>query len=350
MSDGTTQYENHVDRQYKELLRRIDEHGHESSDRTGTGTQKVFGHQMTFRLQTGFPLLTTKRVWFEGIAKELMWFLSGSTNVADLIREGVSIWTPNALKSYLDNATDAAVSSEEDYEALIREHPSDKPPASDLGPIYGKQWRAWEDKDGNEIDQIQRLIDGLVESPDSRRHMVSAWNVGEIPDMELPPCHYGFQCFTRELTTSERLRIAAERGQITNWKLAGMPQLREMYGPELDAIGIPTRALSLRWTQRSVDVFLGLPFNIASYALLTHLLAHQTGMYPEKLIFQGGDCHVYDNHVEQVQTQMNRTGSSELPKLYLYSEPPADVADYDVEDFVVADYDPHGSLSGAVAV
>jgi thymidylate synthase len=240
---------NNLDKKYQQLLSDIIAFGVEKKDRTGTGTISEFGHQIRHKMSEGFPLLTTKKMAWKQIVSELLWFLTGQTNIAFLHKHNNHIWDGDYEKS---GRTDG-----------------------DLGPIYGKQWRKWDGKNGR-IDQIDDLVRELKTNPDSRRLMVSAWNVGELDQMVLPPCHYGFQVWTRE-----------ENGQ---------------------------RYISLMWNQRSVDTFLGLPFNIASYGLLLHILANEVNMIPDELIGNLGDTHLYLNHIEQAKEQIGRT-SFDLPKL-----------------------------------
>jgi thymidylate synthase len=240
---------NQLDKKYQQLLSDIIEFGVEKKDRTGTGTISEFGHQIRHKMSEGFPLLTTKKMAWKQIVSELLWFLTGQTNIAFLHKHNNHIWDGDYEKS---GRTDG-----------------------DLGPIYGKQWRKWDGKNGR-IDQIDDLVKELKTNPDSRRLIVSAWNVGELDMMVLPPCHYGFQVWTRE-----------ENGQ---------------------------RYISLMWNQRSVDTFLGLPFNIASYGLLLHIIANEVNMIPDELIGNLGDTHLYLNHIEQAKEQISRE-SFDLPKL-----------------------------------
>jgi thymidylate synthase len=263
-------------KQYLELLQRIVDEGTPKSDRTGTGTLSVFGHQMRFPLDDGFPLVTTKRLHLKSIVHELLWFLQGDTNIAYLKQHQVSIW---------DEWADAN---------------------GDLGPVYGAQWRAWPTADGGSIDQISRAMALLRDDPDSRRNLVSAWNVGELPRMALSPCHTMFQ-----------LHVADGR-------------------------------LSVQLYQRSADVFLGVPFNIASYALLTHLMAQQADLAPGDFIWTGGDCHLYTNHLEQARLQLTRAPLP-LPRLVIRRRPD-DLFGYRYEDFEFAGYEAHPPIRAAVAV
>jgi len=261
---------------YLDLLRHILDHGVEKDDRTGTGTRSIFGHQMRFDLGAGFPLLTTKKLHLKSIIYELLWFLRGDTNVAYLQEHGVSIWNEWA---------DAA---------------------GELGPVYGYQWRSWPDYDGGTIDQISDVIERIRTDPDSRRLIVSAWNVAQLPEMALPPCHLLFQFY-----------VAAGR-------------------------------LSCQLYQRSADVFLGVPFNIASYSLLTMMVAKVTGLAPGDFILTLGDAHLYSNHLEQARKQLTREPRS-LPRMEISGEPQS-IFDFRYEHFRLLDYDPHPHISAPVAV
>jgi thymidylate synthase len=261
---------------YLEFMRHVRNHGTRKADRTGTGTLSVFGYQLRCDLARGFPLLTTKKVHTKSIIHELLWFLMGDTNVRYLRENGVTIW---------DEWADAN---------------------GDLGPVYGFQWRSWPTPDGGHIDQIAELVKNIRANPDSRRLMVSAWNVGEIPKMKLPPCHALFQFYVAE------------------------------------------GRLSCQLYQRSADIFLGVPFNIASYALLVHMFAQQTGLLPGELVWTGGDCHLYLNHLEQVDAQLARVPYP-LPRLVLHRKPDS-MFDYRYEDFDIADYRCHPAIKAPIAV
>ncbi|HEY0766657.1 MAG TPA: thymidylate synthase [Steroidobacteraceae bacterium] len=263
-------------KQYLELMRRIRTEGVRKDDRTGTGTLSVFAHQMRFDLAQGFPLITTKKIHLRSVVYELLWFLRGDTNVAWLREHGVTIW-----------------------DAWADAH-------GELGPVYGKQWRAWPAADGRAIDQIAQAVERLKADPDSRRIIVSAWNVGELERMRLMPCHAFFQ-----------FHVAAGR-------------------------------LSCQLYQRSADVFLGVPFNIASYALLTHLFAQQCDLNPGELIWCGGDCHLYLNHLEQADLQLTRTPLA--PPQLLIRRRPASIFGYQYEDFEFVNYQHHAAISAPVAV
>jgi thymidylate synthase len=263
-------------RPYLDFMRHVRDHGHRKSDRTGTGTLSVFGYQMRFDLGAGFPLLTTKKVHTRSIIHELLWFLAGDTNVAYLRDNGVTIWDEWAD----DNGN--------------------------LGPIYGHQWRSWPAPGGGHIDQLSDIVAQIRSNPDSRRLIVSAWNVGDIPRMKLPPCHAFFQFYVAD------------------------------------------GKLSCQLYQRSADIFLGVPFNIASYALLTHLVAQQTDLDVGDFIWTGGDCHLYLNHLEQVEMQLARTPLP-LPRLVIKRRPPS-LYDYRYEDFEIVGYQPHAAIKAPVAV
>ena len=263
-------------RQYLDLLRHVREHGTRKADRTGTGTLSVFGHQMRFDLADGFPMVTTKKLHIRSIVHELLWFLQGDTNIAYLKDNGVSIW---------DEWADAD---------------------GNLGPVYGAQWRSWPAPDGRQIDQISQALDLIRRDPDSRRIIVSAWNVAELPRMALAPCHALFQFY-----------VADGR-------------------------------LSCQLYQRSADIFLGVPFNIASYALLTELVAAQSDLEPGEFIWTGGDCHLYLNHLEQADEQLRRSPLP-LPRLVLARRPPS-IFDYRFDDIVIEGYQSHPHIRAAVAV
>ena len=263
-------------RQYLDLLAKVRHEGHRKSDRTGTGTLSLFGHQMRFDLTAGFPLVTTKKLHLKSIVHELIWFLRGETNIRYLKENGVSIW---------DEWADAN---------------------GDLGPVYGAQWRSWPAPDGGSIDQIAKLVDGLKRNPDSRRHIVTAWNPAEVDRMALPPCHCLFQFY-----------VADGR-------------------------------LSCQLYQRSADVFLGVPFNIASYALLTHMVAQVTGLVAHEFVHTFGDVHLYSNHLEQAEEQLRRTPRA-LPQLILRPGI-SRLEDFTYEDITFAGYDPLPAIKAEVAV
>jgi len=281
---------NNIDKQYQTLLQTILDYGIEKKDRTGTGTKSIFGYTIRHKMSDGFPLLTTKKMHWNSIVTELLWFLRGDTNIKFLLDYDCHIWDGDAYKNYLNQHNPAnGTATKEEFIALIKQN--ENPiyhKLGDLGPIYGKQWRGWDwDLNPTPIDQIQNLINDLKTNPDSRRMMVSAWNVGALESMVLPPCHYGFQVYTRPTTRDEKI---VNPGKY--------------------------RAISLMWNQRSVDTFLGLPFNIASYALLLEIIAKEVNMVPDELIGNLGDTHLYLNHIEQAKEQISRT-SYELPTIQI---------------------------------
>jgi thymidylate synthase len=327
---------NTLDKQYQQLLKSILDFGVEKSDRTGTGTKSIFGHTIRHKMSHGFPILTTKKVHFKSVATELIWFLRGDTNIKYLVDNDCNIWNGDAYKKYLkkyenliggefeslgiqesNNLDWAKLNPTLTQEEFINQIKTDDEFAKkwgELGPIYGKQWRDWATRtliDPNtfeypHVDQIANLISELKTNPDSRRLMVNAWNVGELDQMTLPPCHYGFQVYTRKLTWIERFELFEKR---TN---GSRPYDNKM----LDDHNIPTRAISLMWNQRSVDTFLGLPFNIASYGLLLEIIAKEVNMVPDELIGSLGDTHLYLDHLEQAKIQITRD-SFALPTLQL---------------------------------
>jgi thymidylate synthase len=300
---------NNLDKQYQRLLQDIIDYGVEKTDRTGTGTKSIFGYTIRHNMKEGFPLLTTKKMAWKSIVTELLWFLRGDTNIKFLVDNGCHIWDGDAYKNYLKNSStslDGMYLSKEEFIHHVKNNETWGKKWGELGPIYGKQWRKWQgwmdlnddDRRGSIwYDQIQTLIHQLKTNPDSRRLMVSAWNVAELDEMVLPPCHYGFQVYTRELSIEERVAEYEKRGYIKN----------------IDPLDyVPSRAISLMWNQRSVDTFLGLPFNIASYGLLLSLIAKEVNMVPDQLIGNLGDVHLYSNHIEQAKQQIGRELSYEV--------------------------------------
>ena len=306
---------NNIDKHYQALLQDILDKGVKKSDRTGTGTISVFGRQIRHKMSDGFPLLTTKKMAWKSIVAELLWFLRGDTNIKFLLDYDCHIWDGDAYKHYNDVVKLDTWNVFPDYskEQFINRIKTDDQFAKvwgELGPIYGKQWRQWQgwmDMNGNEkgslwYDQILQLVHSLKTNPDSRRLMVSAWNVAELDQMVLPPCHYGFQVYTRELSIDERLHLASQKYEVFDpfdFHTGGHEEIDELYP-------VPRRAISLMWNQRSVDTFLGLPFNIASYALLLEIIAKEVNMIPEDLIGNLGDVHLYKNHIEQAKEQIER--------------------------------------------
>jgi thymidylate synthase len=307
---------NNIDKQYQDLLQDILDNGVEKKDRTGTGTISVFGRQIRHKMSEGFPLLTTKKMPWKSIVTELLWFLQGNTNIKWLVDNGCNIWNGDAYKNYSSKNFGKTIHTEEQFIERIKTDDEFAKKWGELGPIYGAQWRSWrvgegipttlKNDDGETIyesasryvDQIQNLINDLKTNPDSRRLMVNAWNVGELDQMVLPPCHYGFQVYTRELSLEERVEMIRPFGMD-----ALIPEAREKW---MEENSIPKRAISLMWNQRSVDTFLGLPFNIASYGLLLEIIAKEVNMVPDELIGNLGDVHLYSNHIEQAKEQLGR--------------------------------------------
>lgn len=337
---------NSVDKQYFDLIRHIKEFGVEKLDRTGTGTKSIFSYDMRFNMKEGFPLLTSKKMAWKAMVIELLWFLKGDTNIKYLVVNGCMIWVGDAYKNYTKHNNDL---TKEEFIEKIKTDNDFAEKWGELGPVYGKQWRSWYagraeghmgfgDYDIN-IDQIQNLINDLKTNPDSRRLMVNAWNIGEIDQMVLPPCHYGFQCYTRELTTEERNKWYFNTAyQNPKYKV-------NFSNYELDQQNVPKRALSLKWTQRSVDTFLGLPFNIASYGLLLHLLAKEVNMIPEDLIFSGGDVHIYLNHIEPCNIQLKQQ-TYKLPTIQIANK---SIFDITYEDIKLIDYKSSPAVKGELS-
>jgi thymidylate synthase len=345
-------YMNTLDKQYQDLLQDILDNGTPKSDRTGTGTISVFGRQIRHNMKEGFPLLTTKKMPFKTIVTELLWFLRGDTNIKYLVDNNCHIWDGDAYKNYENKISKRGQGfrymkelSNGDLEKYSQEEFIDKIKTDDefankwgeLGPIYGAQWRSWGKTNYNtkktqirvtkvspngyswkesqwvdepygfyleKIDQIQNLINKLKINPDSRRLMVNAWNVGELDQTVLPPCHYGFQVYTRELSLTERRDLVTLEKYESVYN--GGDSRNTLSHSEIDQWGYPTRAISLMWNQRSVDTFLGLPFNIASYGLLLEIIAKEVNMVPDQLIGNLGDVHLYLNHIEQAKEQIGR--------------------------------------------
>ena len=330
---------NNVDKQYLDFLRYILENGELKEDRTGTGTISVFDYSMSFDMSEGFPLLTSKKIFTKAVIHELIWFLKGDTNIKYLVENGVGIWNGDAFKNYITNTNEYKGNLPDTMEEFIKRIKFDEDFANkwgELGPVYGAQWRSWskwkpsfDDGRWTEIDQISNLVNDLKTKPDSRRLMVMAWNVGEIDEMVLPPCHFGFQCYTNKMTYDERVKWWCESlGKSIHY---GDNMTDEL----LDDRNVPRRKLSLKWFQRSCDAPLGIPFNIASYAILLHLLAKEVNMVPHMLKFNGGDCHIYTNQVEGVKEQLQRE-TYKLPKIKLNN---SSLDELKYEDIVIEDYD-----------
>lgn len=392
---------NNLDKQYQALLQDILDNGTQKGDRTGTGTISVFGRQIRHNMKEGFPLITTKKMPFKTIAIELIWFLKGDTNIKFLVDNGCNIWNGDAYKNYFNNVQEyEKLPNENDVKSMtmVMDSQGNLHPSSirftmeefieriktndafakkwgELGPVYGKQWRKWktgekrlkwnqlteyEQKSLDEetinnmhldvpvynkeifIDQIRNLVEDLRNNPDSRRLMVNAWNVGEIDQMVLPPCHYGFQLYTRELSQQEK----------QDWWFRQLGDSHVEGHPNYDLL--PKRAISLIWNQRSVDTFLGLPFNIASYGLLLEILAKEVNMVPDELIGNLGDTHLYSNHLGQAKEQIERE-SFDLPNVNVNdswkfsSSSPVFADNLKLDMFELVDYKSHGVIKAPLS-
>jgi thymidylate synthase len=413
---------NNIDKQYQKLLQDIIDNGVKKEDRTGTGTISVFGRQIRHKMSEGFPLLTTKKMPFKTIVTELLWFLRGDTNIKYLVDNGCNIWNGDTYQAYLKKYENDKTSgivyytdplqyrpyTQEEFINKIKTDDEFAQKWGELGPIYGKQWRSWtkkkmylstdgsyeniyDESDQTVIDQISILINELKTNPDSRRLMVNAWNVGELDQMVLPPCHYGFQVYTRELSLVEMIMLAKYENEeeIIKTRKENVTQISE----KLLKDNIPTRAISLMWNQRSVDTFLGLPFNITSYGLLLEIIAKAVNMVPEELIGNLGDVHLYSNHIEQAKEQIGRkltfderyalfTGHDKtweeeggnaygkingldmmddkgiptktrepypLPTLKILDNKVDDVAHYEINDFVLEGYQSHPTIKAPLS-
>jgi thymidylate synthase len=358
---------NQLDKQYQELLFDIIERGVDKDTRNGK-TRSVFGRQIRHKMKEGFPLLTTKKMYWKGIVTELIWFLRGDTNIKFLVDNGVHIWDGDAYKNYLkqyekdkkhgvkyeDNPKHNRPFNREEFINWIKNVDEFAKIYGELGPVYGSQWRHWGD---SELDQIGILIDDLKKNPDSRRLMVTAWNPEDLHSMVLPPCHYSFQVYTRELSLDERVEIyGVEKIQTNNagWYECSLAEL------DVNQANIPKRAISLMWNQRSVDTFLGLPFNIASYGLLLEIIAKEVNMVPDELIGNLGDVHLYEDHMSQARQQITREPYA-LPKLYINDEFWAtenDVRHHDIsvvinsmlqDDFQIEGYQSHPAIKAPLS-
>jgi thymidylate synthase len=345
---------NKLDKQYQDLLQTILDYGVEKQDRTGTGTKSIFGYTIRHNMQDGFPVLTTKKMAWKTMVTELLWFLRGDTNIKYLVDNNCHIWDGDAYKRYVNSPEVKIPYSKEDFVNKIKTDKEWENKWGDLGPVYGAGWRNW---DG--IDQIANLINDLKTNPDSRRMLVSAWNVGELDQMVLPPCHYGFQVYTRELSASERITYKnskqinlSDSNELFDFIKSNVSMdLDNAVHKECDEFNIPTRAISLMWNQRSVDTFLGLPFNIASYGLLLEIIAKTVNMVPDQLIGNLGDTHLYLNHIEQAKEQIGRE-PFQLPTLnqfptYEGSRP--SIESYVVGDFTLKDYQSHETIKALLS-
>ena len=313
---------NNIEHDYLKLLHDILNNGVQKQDRTGTGTISVFGRQIRHDMSLGFPLLTTKKMPFKTIVTELLWFLRGDTNIKFLVDNNCHIWDGDAFKNFMNTSEGDPdlIWDQEQFIEMIKTNDEFAKQWGELGPIYGRQWRNWNAIFDGGVDQITNIINDLKTNPDSRRLMVNAWNVGELNQMVLPPCHYGFQVYTRELTWEEQVQWVLKN---TDVELENVYIVEEIAKPST-----PTRAISLMWNQRSVDTPLGLPFNIASYALLLMMIADEVNMVPEELVGNLGDCHIYLDQQDGVREQLNRQ-PMKLPKVNIqdgiYCSSPSDV-------------------------
>ena len=346
---------NTLDKQYQNLLQDILDYGVEKKDRTGTGTKSIFGYTIRHNMSEGFPVLTTKKMAWKTMVTELLWFLRGDTNIKFLVDNNCHIWDGDAFNNFMNTSEGDPdmIWNKEQFIHLVKTDDEFAKKWGELGPLYGKQWRQWsagslEDKHGfGKIDQIQNLINNLKTNPDSRRLMVNAWNVGELDQMVLPPCHYGFQVYTRELSSQERKDMYDKSSYAKDI----FPTNENGWNSLFDNLNIPTRAISLMWNQRSVDTFLGLPFNIASYGLLLTILAKEVNMVPDQLIGNLGDTHLYLNHIEQAKEQIGKE-PFELPTLnqfptYEGSRP--SIESYVVSDFTLKDYQSHPTIKAPLS-
>ena len=343
---------NKLDKDYQELLQDILDNGVTKSDRTGTGTISVFGRQIRHKMSNGFPLLTTKKMSFKTMVTELLWFLKGDTNIKYLVDNGCNVWNGDAYKNYLHKVIrdKDIVRYLKSYSIDTKGVPTIEPYSKDefikriktddefakkwgeLGPVYGRMWRAF-DEDAGGIDQIANLINDLKTNPDSRRLLVTAWNPTYLPHQVLPPCHYGFQVYTRELSLEERTQYKKKRDGIARTFASYTNQM-------LDGSNIPTRAISLMWNQRSIDTGLGLSFNISSYSLLLMMIAKQVNMVPDEVIGNLGDVHLYLNHIEPIKEQLTRE-PYDLPTVKISNRVVSDISEYTLDDIVLENYKCH---------
>ncbi len=368
---------NTLDKKYQQLLSDIIEFGVEKKDRTGTGTISEFGHQIRHKMSEGFPILTTKKVAWKQVTSELLWFLTGQTNITFLHKHNNHIWDGDAYKNYLHKVirdkdivrylksysvdTNGVPTiepySKNEFIDRIKNDDEFAKKWGELGPIYGKQWRKWTKKkmylstdgsyeniydeaDQTVIDQISGLINELKTNPDSRRLMVLAWNVGELDQMVIPPCHYGFQVYTRELTDEERIKLFIK---LHNPKGYEGEKITNSVQELLIMNNIPKRSISLMWSQRSCDFPLGIPANIMSYAILLMMLAKQVNMIPEELMGNFGDCHIYLNQIDGVKEQVNREPYP-LPSVKFLDKVVNDLSEYTYQDIILENYKSHPKI------
>ena len=364
---------NKLDLDYQNLLRDILENGTKKETRNG-GTISVFGRQLRHDFRDGFPLLTTKRMAFKAIVTELLWFLRGDTNIKYLVDNNCHIWDGDAYKNFekryykeifnYETGSHNRLMSLDEFILNIKTNDEFANKWGDLGPIYGKQWRSWEgvikkqltsisyEMNWGSLDQITNLINDLKTNPDSRRLMVNAWNVGELDQMVLPPCHFSWQVYTRELSLEERELYAITKYPKLNEEPLGALVDRQSFSHDFgDSLNIPTRAISLMFNMRSCDTFLGLPFNIASYGLLLEIIAKEVNMVPDELIGNLGDVHLYSNHIEQAKEQIGREPYP-LPKLLFKDHLKSFDTIIDilrVQDFILDNYQSHPSIKAPLS-
>jgi thymidylate synthase len=377
---------NNLDKQYQQLLQDIIDYGVDKQDRTGTGCKSLFGYTIRHNMKDGFPLLTTKKMAFKTMVTELLWFLRGDTNIKFLVNNDCHIWDGDAYKNYCNNCkdekylnslplislsklesfiVDCVLYSQEEFINKIKTDDEFAKKWGELGPIYGKQWRNWKtqwyqlsEQEGytpkwagdveTEIDQITNLINDLKTNPDSRRLMVNAWNVSELNEMVLPPCHHSWQMYTRELSREERIENYNSKFEnkieVPFIKVNLGDVIENTIDTALTQANIPARAISLMWNQRSVDTFLGLPFNIASYGLLLMMIADEVGMVPDELIGNLGDTHIYLNHIEQAKEQISRK-PMELPTVHVRDG----IFCSSVNDAILENYKSHPSIKAPLS-
>jgi thymidylate synthase len=348
--------ENQLDRDYQALMSEIIRKGTKKEDRTGTGTRSLFATEIRHDMRTGFPLLTTKKMAWKAMVVELLWFLKGDTNIKYLVDNGCNIWNGDAYKNYTSHFIDGGlpltgyedVPNQEWFINEIKTNNKFAKKWGELGPIYGKQWRKW-GQFNDYTDQIENLIKDLRTNPDSRRLMVNAWNVGELKDMVLPPCHYGFQVYTTEMSEDERrIRWCEGLGKDISYA-------NRIYAKELDEFNFPKRKISLIWNQRSADYFLGVPFNIASYGLLLTIFGKMTNMIPDQLIGRFGDTHLYSNHMDAARKQIPRE-PYDLPKVLITKDVEFWRQDLDTivnsltkDDFHLVEYQSHDRIKAPLS-
>ena len=355
---------NSADKQYQTLLQTILDFGVEKKDRTGTGTKSIFGYTIRHNMKDGFPAITTKKLAFKTMVTELLWFLRGETNIKYLVDNGCNIWNGDAYKEYFTKKSNekgpfglsSLILTQEEFIDEIKTNDEFAKKYGELGKIYGKQWRKWRkfhydsyDEDRGistdvecnitYIDQIANLINDLKTNPDSRRLMVNAWNVGELDQMVLPPCHYGFQVYTRELSLDERFKFL-----MSNGSYSGRINFDEQFIEDVcNKHNVPTRAISLMWSQRSCDVPLGIPVNISSYSLLLMMIAKQVNMVPDQLIGNLGDCHIYLNQIDGVKEQLTREPYP-LPTVKISDIVVNDISEYTLDNIILENYQSHPKI------